>query len=170
MSSPRVTKIHQLLEEGLKNLGQPKAKLVSFGTAQGKYQSVVLNFSKASGSWASADLKAIVVAIPAGDGLPDSVKTQSHASGLFIDGSVNFQVWMESVPASASPTAGEKAFIKFQQDLLHVLRGQLSAPVSLFLTAAGTEPKVTGLESAVADAGSAIASLMPYGRSYAGGI
>jgi hypothetical protein len=170
MSSPRVTKIHQLLEEGLRNLGQPKAKLVTHGTANGVNQAVILNLSKSVGAWASADLKAIIVAIPAGSDMPDSVKTQSHAAGQFIDGSVSFQVWMESVPSSAVPTAGEKAFISFQQDVLHVLRGQLGAPIALYLTAAGTEPKVIGLEGAVANAGAAVASLSPYGRSYAGGI
>ena len=54
--------------------------------------------------------------------------------------------------------------------MLHVLRGQLSAPIALYLTAAGTEPKVIGLEGAVANAGAAVASLSPYGRSYVGGI
>jgi len=171
MSSPRVVKILSSIEENLKNLGNAKPKQVAFGTAQSKYQAVILDLSKASGAaWATGDLRAIVVAIPAGANETDAMKTQSHAAGLFIDGSVSLQLWMESLNTTAVPTSTEKAYVKFQQDLIHALRGQFGAPVELFLTAEGTQPTVDGLDGAVANVGASVAFLAPYGRNYVGGI
>lgn len=171
MSSPRVVKILSSIEENLKNLGNNKPKQVVFGTAQSKYQAVTIDLSKAAGAaWATGDLRAIIVAIPGGSEISDAMRTQSHALGQFIDGSVSLQLWMESLNTTAAPTTAEKAYVKFQQDLIHTLRGQFGAPVELFLTAEGTQPTVDGLNGAVANVGASVAFLAPYGRNYVGGI
>jgi hypothetical protein len=119
-----------------------------------------------SATWASGNLYVIVKAMPATDANDTAAfKTQSHASGYFLDGSVSFQVYME-IPANWT---GDHA--KFQREMLQVLRGQLGAPVELWLTANGTQPTINGVAGAVADVvGTNAGDYQPYFFAVAGGI
>lgn len=169
MSSHAIFEKLAQLDEGMKNLGNPAALKKLFGTTADGRPAIVLNLSKASGAWASLDLKVIVVATPAGFGDLAAFKTQSHASGEFIDGSYSFEVWMEGQDLSGAPSTAKQALAKFESDIVHVLRGQNGAPVNVMLTQ-GAEPTVNGVDGAVASVGALWARLMPYGRSFAGGV
>jgi len=168
MSSPRVQKIYQGLTEQLRKLG-PYANAFKSGiVAQGRdstgRDAVVIDLTDST--WATANLRAIVAANPASDvNNTAALKTQSHASGYFIDGSVSFEVRMET-PASWT---GDHA--RFQRELLHALRGQLGAPMQLLLTANATEPTLNGINGAVATAATTDAgTYQPYFFALPGGV
>ena len=155
------------IDEGMKNLGNHKALLKVFAhTADGR-PAVVLNLSKSAGAWASGDLKCIIVGTPVGFSDLAAFKTQSHASGEFIDGGFSYQVWFEGMALDGAPSAALQAQAKFQADLIHVLRGQNSAQVDLYLTQ-GVEPQVAGVQGAAASVGALWCQLMPYGRGFGG--
>lgn len=168
MSSPRVTKIWQGLTEQLRKLGPYPNAFKSGIVAQGRdadgRDCVLLDLDGAA--WATGNLRAIIAANPASDAnATAALRTQSHASGHFIDGSVSFTVYMET------PASWTASHARFQRELLHALRGQLGAPMQLLLTANGDEPTLDGLNGAVAtevttDAG----TYQPYFFALPGGI
>lgn len=149
MSSPRIQKVYQGITESLRKLG-PYANAFKSGIkwqgrdAAGK-DAVVIDLTATA--WATANLRVIIVADPATDSNDTAaMHTQSHASGMFLDGSVSFRVFMEDTAVNTA------AHAKFQREILHVLRGQLGAPIQLLLTANTVEPTVTGVNGAVATA------------------
>jgi hypothetical protein len=178
MSSPRVTKIFEGLAGQLQRMGY-KTALDKFGgkpcirwigrvddsaAADAGHDAVVLDLTSAT--WATANLRAILVASPATDQNDTAaLKTQSHAAGHYLDGSVSFKMYMES------PANYTSAHAQFFAEMLHVLRGQLGAPVDLWLTANGTQPTVEGVNGAGSTAAATEAKFyLPYGMSYPGGV
>jgi len=168
MSSPRIQKIYQGLTESLRKLG-PYADAFKTGikwqghSTDGK-DSVVIDLTATT--WATQNLRVVIVADPAHDvNNTDAFRTQSHAAGMFLDGSVSFRLFMET------PTDWTGDLAKFQREILHVLRGQLGAPIQLLLTAETVEPTYAGvngetLTAATTDAG----QYQPYYFAVAGGI
>lgn len=176
MSSPRVTKIFEGLAEQLRRQGYVDA-LAKDGTRPAirwigrdadNRDAVLIDLTSAS--WSTANLRAIVVAKPASDKTDTAaLKTQSHAAGHFLDGSVSFELYMECHSNSNAGQASEHA--RFQREMLHILRGQLGAPVTLKLTDNGVEPTVEGVNGAGATAATTDAgTFLPYGMTYPGGV
>ena len=67
-------------------------------------------------------------------------------------------------------TAAVPAFAFFM-NMMHVVRGQLGAPINLWFTANGTEPTLIGVNGAVATATFASAgTFQPYFFALAGGV
>lgn len=168
MSSPRVQKIWQGLTEQLRKLGPYpnafKTGIVAQGRDAAGRDAVVIDLTAAT--WATANLRAIIAANPASDiNNTAAFRTQSHASGYFIDGSVSFDLYMET-PANFT---GNHAH--FEREMMHALRGQLGAPLHLLLTANGTQPTLDGLNGAVATAATTDAgTYQPYFFAVSGGI
>ena len=168
MSSVRVQKIYQGLTESLRKLG-PYPDAFKTGIkwqgrdANGK-DAVLIDLTATV--WATDNLRVIVIADPASDSNNTAAfKTQSHASGYFLDGSVSFEVYLET------PATWINDLAKFQREMLHVLRGQLGAPIQLFLSDNGVEPTKNGVNGAVADAVfSDAGTYEPYFFSLAGGV
>ena len=168
MSSPRIQKVYQGLTESLRKLG-PYANAFKTSIkwqghdAFGK-DAVLIDCTATA--WAAGNLRVIIVADPATDANDTAaLHTQSHASGHFLDGSVSFRVYMET------PALHTNELAKFQREILHVLRGQLGAPMQLLLTANTVEPTVAGvngelLTEATIDAG----TYQPYFFALSGGI
>jgi hypothetical protein len=168
MSSPRIQKVYQGLTNSLRLLGPYKDAFKTGIKYQGHdaagKDAVVIDLTAAV--WATGNLRAIIVADPASDANNTAAfKTQSHAAGMFLDGSVSFRVYMET-PADFTGDAA-----KFQREILHVLRGQLGAPIQLLLTANAVEPTVNGVNGAVATAVTTDAgTYQPYFFAVAGGV
>ena len=168
MSSVRIAKIYQGLTESLRKLG-PYANAFKTGIkwqgrdANGK-DAVLIDLTNTA--WVTQNLRVIILADPASDANNTAaLKTQSHAQGYFLDGSVSFEVYMET------PVDWVGDLAKFQREMLHVLRGQLGAPMNLFLTTAATEPTINGVNGAGATAAFADAgTYQPYFFALAGGI
>jgi hypothetical protein len=177
MSSPRVTKILEGIAGQLQNLGYAGAVAKNGTTpcvrwlgrdASGKDACVI---DLDGETWATGARRAIIVATPAGAKPEDfaALHTQSHAAGQVQDGSVSLTLHVEAVADGVAGQASAQA--AFQRDVLHCLRGQLGAPVTLKICAKGTEPKVNGCAGATADAAWTDAgTALPYGRAVAGGI
>ena len=105
----------------------------------------------------------------AGNVWPESMRTQSHAKGQFIEGPGLVELVLEAVDMSA-PSAGQLAQEKFAADIVHIIRGQNSATVRLFKTAPGVLPTLNGVNGAGADVkGAQVGVLLPYGRAVAVG-
>lgn len=176
MSSPRVVKIFEMLKENFHNLGYafPVKNAQGSSTDAAFFsgcQGLVFDFDAAT--WVTGNRRMVLLAIPAGYGESDAVKTQSHAAGTFIDGSVKFVMVVEAqTTLSNVSSAAALACARFQADLLHILRGQMQAPVDLYICNNTQEPKVAGVNGAVASSTNLtkVASLLPYGRTYVGGI
>lgn len=119
-----------------------------------------------SATWADGNLRAIIVADPASDlNNTAAMKTQSHASGMFIDGSVKFRVYVET---PEDHVGGQARFVRI---LMHHIVGQLGAPCELFMGTNDVEPTRNGVNDAGADSASATAGVyLPWGMSYPGGI
>ncbi len=152
MSSMRVQKIFEGMPEQIKRLGgydyDIKAVLrwqgrVAAGTHAGK-DACVLDIDSAT--WADNNRRCIVVAHPATDlSNTAALKTQSHAAGHYIDGSVRFSVYAET------PESWTGSQAKFMRQVMHHLVGQLGAPVELFWGNNDAEPTVQGVNGAGAD-------------------
>jgi hypothetical protein len=176
MSSPRVSKMFEILKENFHNLGYAIPSKNAQGTSTdasflNACQGVVVDFDAAA--WVTGNRRFVLCAIPAGFNESDAVKTQSHAFGHMIDGSVSLAVVVEAQAGlSHASVAAELAYQKFFADLLHVLRGQMQAPVELYICDNTEEPKVAGIDGQVASSThlTKVASLLPYGRTYMGGI
>lgn len=144
MAHARELKLLQaLVDTQLKSLGWKDPKALFVGQDGEGYVSMFVNFSAAG--HASNDVAAFVRLIPAGDGLPASMFTLSHAGNTPIHGSVHAMV---AVEASAGLM---DAHAKFAQDLIHCLRGQLGSPVEVKVTANGVLPELKGINGAAAD-------------------
>lgn len=178
MSSPRVTKIFEGLAGQLQRMGYKQAldkfggrpvirwigRVADAAPAEAGHDAVLLDLDSAT--WTTGNRRAILIADPATD-LSDTkaLKTQSHAFGHFLDGSVSFKMIMET-PADYTGNAAQ-----FFAEMLHILRGQLGAPVDLYLTANGTEPTYNGVNGASSTAASTEAKFyLPYGMTYPGGV
>lgn len=174
MSSPRVQKIFEGMPDQLKRLGGYTFKLAdaivwqgraTAGTHAGK-DACVLDLTSAT--WADGNLRAIIVATPASDkGNTAAMKTQSHASGHFLDGSVKLAVYMET------PEAWTDAQANFSRLLQQHIVGQLACPCEFFFGTNDVEPTVQGVNSAGADSAglTSAGTLLPYGGvAYPGGI
>ena len=175
MSSVRVIKIYEQLKENFKNLGYPKPSYsvqgITTDTTFNGAQCVIYDFTSAT--WATGNYRFAIMAFPCGYGESDSVKTQSHAAGQFIDGSVRFGLIYEAnVALSHTSTAAVMAFDKFVMDTMHIIHGQMQAPVDVYITDNTVEPVLKGINGAAASSANItkIATLLPYGRTYAGGI
>jgi len=169
MSSPRIQKIYQGLTESLRKLG-PYANAFKSGIkwqgrdADGK-DAVLIDITDSA--WLTQNLRVIIIADAASDSNNTAaLKTQSHASGYFLDGSVSFRIYMET----PSDHVGELA--KFQREILHVLRGQLSAPIELILCDEAEEPEKNGINGAAADSLTFASAgiYQPYFFALSGGI
>jgi hypothetical protein len=172
MASIRVQKIFDSLQENLRRMGFVTLNKDGTDAAvvwQGRdlttppHDAIVIDCTSIA-AWATGNLRAILYAVPAGDGYPAAAFTQSNASGEIIQGGVSFQLWMET-PASFT---GQHVF--FMNQMLHILRGQMGAPVALYLSANGTQPTITGVNGAVASVGAFVASYEPWGIAPVGGI
>lgn len=172
MSSQRVLKIFQGMPEQLKKLGPYTFNIndvirwqgrVTAGADAGK-DACVIDLTAAT--WANGNLRAIIVADAASDlGNTAAMKTQSHASGMFIDGSVRFRVYVET----PEDHVGNQA--RFVRILMHHLVGQLGAPVELYMGTNDVEPTRNSVNGAGADSASATAGwYLPWGMTYPGGI
>ena len=178
MASPRVQKIFEGLPDQLKRLGgysytgslsaqlrwQGRVDATVNATDGGK-DACVLDIDSAS--WSTGNRRAVILAQPA-DTNPSvqALHTQSHASGNLLDGSVRFQVWLET------PASWTAAHAKFERLLQHMLMGQLGAPVELLYTANGTQPTLAGVNGASStNAATSSGAMLPYGGvSYPGGV
>lgn len=166
MSSVRVQKIFEAMPNQLRRLGKHDVDFREALTWQGR---------AGAGNWEGKDAaviemggskKVILIAEPAGDDQPDSMKTQSHAQGFFLDGSVKFHAFLEDSDAA---TDAELALWRAQ--VTQHLAGQLGAPVKLHLSANGTAPQVQGVAGAGSDAATTeLDWLLPYGMTYPGGV
>ena len=154
MGSFRVVKFFKQLEENLNNLGWGKAQLMQQSVIGGQ-QALTANWSGAAAP-AANELGFVLLAKEAGEDYADSVRTQSHASGEFIASSFSLELHIEQ------PVLAEAEQFKFLMDVLHACRGQHGAPVELLVYADEAAP--TGL------AGTSVGELLPYGRTYVGGI
>jgi hypothetical protein len=173
MSSQRVQKIYQGLTEQLRKLG-PYAGAFKYGiVAQGRdalgRDAVVIDVTsqtQATPTWASGNLRVLIAANPATDANNTAAfKTQSHAQGYYIDGSVGFDVTMET------PASWTGAHARFHREVQQALAGQLGAPLHLLLTANATEPTLNGLNGAVATAATTDAGqYQPYFFALPGGV
>lgn len=168
MSAIRVQKMFEAMANQIKKLGgyseDWRDALVWQGQDAAGKDSVVIDFD--GSSWSSANRRVLIVAQPASDANNTAqLKTQSHAQGEFISGSVWFKVYSET---PANWTGDHAAFLrKVQQHLL----GQLGAPTQLAFTANGTEPTVNGVNGASATATNTEAEkMLPYGLTYPGGV
>jgi len=176
MSSPRVVKMFEILKENFHNLGYTAPVKNIQGTStdtafEKGCQGLVMDFDSAS--WVTGNRRFVLLAEPAGFNESDAVKTQSHAFGTFIDGSSKLILVIEAQPVITHASAASVlAWQKFQADVFHILRGQLSAPVDAYFCNNTEEPMVAGIDSAVASSThlTKIATLLPYGRTYMGGI
>lgn len=152
MSSVRVQKYFEAMPEQIKRLGGYSYDFrqvirwqgrVTAGTHAGK-DAMVLDIDSAT--WADNNRRCIILATPASDlNSTAAMKTQSHASGHYLDGSVRFSVYAET------PEAWTNAQAAFMRHVMHHLRGQLGAPVELFWGTNDVEPTVQGVNGAGAD-------------------
>lgn len=168
MSAVRVQKIFEAMSNQIKKLGGYSADwqdaLIWQGQDASGKDAVVIDFD--GSSWSTANRRVILVAMPASDANNTAqLKTQSHAQGMFIDGSVWFKAYCET---PLSWTGEHAAFLRKVQQ--HIL-GQLGAPMQLVLTANGTEPAVEGVNGAGLTSTSTEAEkMLPYGLTYPGGV
>ena len=175
MSSPRIQKIYQGLTESLRKLG-PYASAFKTGIkwqgrvdvtgAAGDVGKDAVLIDLTNTAFATQNLRVIIVADPAHDtNNTAAFHTQSHAAGMFLDGSVSFRVYMET------PHSYTNDLAKFHREILHVLRGQLGAPMQLLLTPNTFEPTVAGVNGAALTAATTDAgTYQPYFFAVAGGV
>lgn len=152
MSSVRVQKYFEAMPEQIKRLGGYSYDFrqvirwqgrVTAGPHAGK-DAMVLDIDSAA--WADNNRRCIVLATPASDlNNTAAMKTQSHAAGHYLDGSVRFSVYAET------PESWTGAQAAFMRHVMHHLRGQLAAPVELFWGNNDAEPTVQGVNGAGAD-------------------
>jgi len=172
MSSPRAQKLFEAIPDQVKRLGgydidfrevvrwQGRA---TAGTHAGR-DACVIDFTALA--WADNNLRVILVAEPAADrNNTTAMRTQSHAAGHYLDGSVKFHMYVET------PEAWTDAQAKFQREMLHHLQGQLASPVRLWMGDNDTEPEVEGVNGAAATSNFTDAGwYLPYGMVYPGGV
>lgn len=176
MSSPRVQKLFQAMPQQIKGLGKYDVVFTDVLRWAGRVDSTndlglighdacILDFD-AYPSWASGQKRVIITAEPASDyNNTSAMKTQSHAAGNFIDGSVRLHLWLETPGAV---TDAQSAFVR---NVVQHVRGQLAAPCQLHYTADGTQPAIKGVAGAGASAAFTAAEwMLPYSMVYPGGV
>ena len=151
MSAMRVQKLFQAIPEQVKRLGGYAKKAseaivwqgrVTTGPNAGK-DACVIDFTSAT--WADGNLRVVLLAEPASDlNNTAALKTQSHAAGHTIDGSVRLKMHVET---PESWTAAQAAFVRHVE---HHLRGQLGAPVEVLYGTNDVEPRLEGVNGASA--------------------
>ena len=173
MSSPRIQKQMEAMIDQVKRLGGYTFDIRQVIRWQGRAttgvhagrDAMVLDID--SGTWADNNRRAIIVAIPASDlNNTAALKTQSHAAGHNLDGSVRWAVYVET----PEDHTGDQ--VKFQRILMHHLVGQLGAPTELLMCTGDAEPTVEGVNGAVATTANTSAGVyLPYGGvAYPGGV
>ena len=182
MSSPRVQKIFSIIPEALQGLLGANQNLSNFkptaGTTlvQGRIDdttdtpwagmdAVLIDVTDTS-SWSTNQARCIIVAEPGLNKLPEHMRTQSHAKGLFIDGSVRFHLYLETPAAYVGDHATFLDAVKFH------LTGQLGGQVLVHTFANGTEPALKGFNgktTATAAVTDSDTWLIPYGVTALGG-
>jgi hypothetical protein len=168
MSSPRVQKLFEAMPDQLKRLGGYTFDIRQVIRWQGRAadgkDACVIDIDSAT--WADNNRRVIIVAEPASDkNNTTAMKTQSHAAGHYLDGSVKFKVYAET------PEAWTDAQAHFMRLVQQHIVGQLAAPMELLLTANDTQPTVDGVNGAGATASATSAgTYLPWGMSYTGGV
>jgi len=174
MSSIRNQKYFQQMPENIIKLGGYNVNFVSVvkwsglvtaGDYIGK-DAAVLDFT--AGTWAAANKRIIVIAEPASEAgkLPDAMKTQSHASGHFLDGSSRFHVFCET------PAGFLDDHAKFLRLVQQHITGQLAAPMKLYACDNTDQPEVEGVDGAAATTATMAEGgwILPYGYAVPGGV
>lgn len=175
MSSVRAIRIFQSLPDQLKKLGRYSFDVNAVIRWQGPIETgpyagmsaCVLDIDSAT--WADGNKRAILVAVPGDKLMPDTMRTQSHSYGQFIDGSVSFRMYLET------PESWTDAQAQFGRLLLHEIIGQNAAPCELFFGTNDVQPRVEGVDGASAGNEAACSFVSagvyrPYAMSYSGGI
>jgi len=168
MSSLRASKIFNATPDAVKRLGSytydstmvllaNTIVAASNTTGQAGLNGAVLDIDSAT--WATGNRRAILIASPASDvDNTLALKTQSHAYGQFLDGSVSFSLYCEAPAAFGNAQQYFESLVQFH------LQGQMGAPVALYYSANGTQPTIAGLNGATATAAFTSAGLyQPYG-------
>ena len=175
MASQRILKFFQALPDQLKKLGGYSFDInkvivwqgpVTTGAHAGAMACVI---DTTSSTWADGNLRAVLLAVPGEAILPSTMVTQSHAAGQNLNGSFNFQMYVET------PEAWTDAQAKWQRILMHELLGQNGAPLELFYGTNDVQPRVEGVDGASAANETACSFVSaglykPYALSYTGGI
>lgn len=175
MSSPRAQKQFQAMPDQLKRLGGYTFDINGVLRWQGRvgtndlglagYDACVLDLDATV--WADNARRVLIVAVPAQDkNGTAAMKTQSHAAGMYLDGSYSFKCYVET-PESWT---GEQA--RWERILMQHLVGQLAAPVELLYCANDTEPTLQGVNGVTAASASftTAGTYLPYGMTYPGGV
>jgi len=146
MSSPRVQKYFEAMPQQIKNLGGYTYNFrtvivwqgrVTTGPNAGK-DAMVMDIDSAT--WADNNRRVLILATPASDlNATAAMKTQSHAAGNYIDGSVRFAMYVET------PESWTNAQAYFTRAVEHHLRGQLGSPVEVFYGANDVQPILEGV-------------------------
>ena len=169
MSTPRNTKYFEGMVDQINKLGPYLSPLQSTITWKGRVDASntdgFAGMDAAVFNFGSNNIF-IAIAEPAGHILPLAMQTQSHAYGMFVDGSSRFHVFMET------PALWTDANARFQRVVQQHILGQLAAPFKLWLCDHGTTVAVKGVAGAGATTASMAATewLIPYGQVYAGGV
>lgn len=159
----------------LKKLGKyttsTSAMVVWVGTiGSGPYAgfpAAVLDASAAT--WADNNKRVVLVGVPANNLMPDTMKTQSHAAGQFIQDSFSFRAYFET------PEDWTGAQAAWTRIVTHVIVGQNAAPLEIFFGDNDVQPIVEGVNGGTS--GQQVTSnfvsagvYLPYALSYSGGI
>jgi len=175
MASVRILKFFQSLPDQLKKLGRYSFNVNNVIVWQGSIAAgpyagcmgAVIDID--SSTWADGNRRAVLVAVPDNFTMPNSMKTQSHAAGQYLDGSFSFRMYLET------PEAWTDAQAQFGRLLMHELVGQNGAPTELFFGTNDVQPRVEGVDGASGANESACSFASaglyrPYALSYTGGI
>jgi len=151
MSSPRVQKYFSAMPEQIKRLGGYSYNFLTVlvwtgRVASGPYlgkDACIIDID--SSTWADNNRRVILLAEPASDlNGTAALKTQSHAAGQYIDGSVYFKAYFET------PESWTGAQAAFGRHVLHHLKGQLGSPVQIFYGTNDVAPALEGVNGASA--------------------
>lgn len=123
-------------------------------------------------AWSTLNKRILLVAKPASDSNDTlALKTRSHASGQFIDGSSSFYVFAEAPATPGGANAANLEYYRFIQLVQQHLSGQLGAPAKFYWTTTGVEPTLNGVFGETASATFTEGDwVLPYGLTYPGGV
>lgn len=128
----------------------------------------IINAAAWSGTAGQETMTAIVRAVSNPNSMFPVAALTPSVDGSVSNGVFTFDIFLEDMGAVTSSTSVLiKSVIKFQADLVHILRGNMQNSVTAYLTAKGTEPKVSGFNGGVpADENNWIpmGTLLPGGR------
>ena len=181
MSSPRVQKIFEAIPDQLRKLGKYDVNFrtaviwqgrATAGTYAGKDVAVIDMSADPSAAYAANTKRIVIVAEPASDlNNTTAMKTQSHAGGHFLDGSVRFYVHAAEAAVITSASAAELEYAQFLGNVQTHLVGQLAAPTNFNFSVAGVEATVDTVNGEVSTvATTSLGWLLPYGMVYPGGV